>query len=305
MTRRLRRVLAVFAAAMCGAGVAAVACATVWCSRYDASMAKVYDVPVPDVSRSTDPAVLARGKHLLESIGSCAMKVCHGADLGGVEPFDTGGALGVFATPNITSAGIGGEYADGQLVRLIRHGIKKDGHSVRLMPSQAFGWLPDADLVAMVSYLRSVPAVTRPTKALRLGAPLTMLDRAYDLPIDVARRIDHTRVESVPSPEPTAAYGRFIARACRDCHGDHLSGGRIPGMTPSMVTPLNLTPHETGLKDWTFEDFDRTMRTAVRKNGKPLSVFMPVDSWRNLDEVEMHALWAYLIALPPLGFGQR
>ena len=33
-------------------------------SAYDASLAKVYDIPLLEVERSTDPAVLARGEHV-------------------------------------------------------------------------------------------------------------------------------------------------------------------------------------------------------------------------------------------------
>ncbi len=38
------------------------------CSAFDASMAKVYDVPIPNLTRSTDPAVIARGDHLVHSM---------------------------------------------------------------------------------------------------------------------------------------------------------------------------------------------------------------------------------------------
>ena len=33
---------------------------------FNASMAKVYDVPAPAITRSTEPAVLARGKHVAD-----------------------------------------------------------------------------------------------------------------------------------------------------------------------------------------------------------------------------------------------
>ena len=39
---------------------------------YDESMAKVYDFPIPQVTLSQDPAVLARGEHLTKSLGGCA-----------------------------------------------------------------------------------------------------------------------------------------------------------------------------------------------------------------------------------------
>jgi hypothetical protein len=96
-----------------------------------------------------------------------------------------------------------------------------------------------------------------------------------------------------------------MAHLCAGCHGEHLSGGRIPGAPSSLPIPLNLTPDATGLRGWEFADFENVMRKATRKNGKPLDPFMPVDCWKNFDDTEMQALWSYLQTLPPTPFGQR
>jgi hypothetical protein len=47
------------------------------------------------------------------------------------------------------------------------------------------------------------------------------------------------------------------------------------------------------------------MRHGIRKNGKTLDPFMPIEAWGQFDDVEMHALWAYLSTLPPTSFGKR
>jgi mono/diheme cytochrome c family protein len=286
-------------------GVVAVAgYAGVQISRFDASMDKVYDVPLPQVVRSTDPAVIARGDHLAHAIAACASKLCHGADLGGGEP-TTMGPVMAFAGPDITSAGLGAAYSDGELARLIRYGLKKDGRSVSFMPAQDFRWLPDSDVLAIVSYLRTVPPVERSNGVTVIHPLGKILDRQDKLVLDVARRIATAPVDVVPPPAPNATYGAFLGRLCEGCHGDHLSGGRLPGAPPSLPIPLNLTPDATGLKDWTFEDFERVMRTGVRKDGAPLKPLMPIEAWRQLDDVEMHALWAYLRSLSPTPFGNR
>lgn len=274
------------------------------CSAFDASMAKVYDVPVPNLSRSTDPAVIARGDHLVHSLAACGVSDCHATDLGGGHVVDIG-PVGKMAAPNITGAGLGAAYSDGELARIIRHGIKKDGRSVRLMPAQDLAWLPDSDVVAIVSYIRTVPNVDRPNGVTSVGTLGKVLDRQDKFHWDVARMIDHAKVESPPAPEPTAAYGGYLGRLCTGCHGEHLSGGPIPGAPPSIPVPLNLTPDPTGLGDWSFEDFDKLMKTGVRKSGRKLDPFMPVESWKNFDDTEMHALWAYLRTLPPTSFGNR
>jgi hypothetical protein len=276
----------------------------VQCSRFDASVDKVYDIPIRAVARSTDSAVIARGKHLVESVAGCAAKPCHSADLGGGTPIDVG-PLGVLVGPNITSANLGAAYSDGQIARLIKHGVKVDGRSVRFMPAQDISWLPDSDVSAIVSYLRTVSPVDRPNNATVIKTLGKVLDRADQIVFDVARRIDHAKSEEVPAPAPTAQYGIFLSRLCTGCHGDHLSGGRIPGSPSSIPTPLNITPDATGLQQWTFDDFEKVLRQAIRRNGKALDPFMPVEEWRNFDDVEIHALWAYLRTLPPMPFGNR
>jgi hypothetical protein len=276
----------------------------VQCSRFDASMDRVYEVSPPAVSRSSEAAVVARGEHLVHSIAGCASSMCHGADLGGGKPIEMG-PVATLCGPNITPGNMGAAYSDGEMARLIKHGIKKDGRSVRFMPVQDISWLPDSDVVAIVSYLRTIQGGDRPNGLTVIKTLGKVLDRADQLALDVARRIDHGRVEPVPAPEPTAAYGAFLTRACTGCHGEHLSGGPLPGAPSSFATPLNLTPDDTGLKDWTFADFDKLMKTAARKNGKTLDALMPTEAWKNLDQTEMHAIWAYLQSLPPAPFGGR
>jgi hypothetical protein len=285
-----------------GGGFGIFACVQI--SRYESSMEKVYDVPPMAITISTDDAVLARGAHLAESVAPCANRDCHGSDLAGGSNIEVG-PVGNFCGPNISKGGLGAVYTDGELARLVRHGIKKDGRGVRFMPSHEFGFLPDSDLVAVISYLRTLPPVTRPNAPMRIKWFGKVLDRMDAIPLDVARRIDHEKPDLAGAPEPTAAYGRFLAKGCTGCHGKKFSGGPIPGAPSKFATPLNITPHESGLKDWTFEDFDKLLSTGVRKNGRQLDVFMPLDAIGQLDPIERKALWEYLRTLPPVPFGKR
>ena len=300
----VKRILKVVAAVVAIVVVAMGIFVWVEVSRFDASVDKVYDVPVPTLARSTDPAVVARGKHLAESFAACAATHCHGADLGGGAPIVMG-PVGTLTGPNITSTGLGAAYSDGEFARIVKHGIKKDGRTVVLMPAEDINWVTDADVVAIISYLRTVPAVDRENGPRSVGTLGKILDRNDQIHLDVARRIDHGKTEVPPAPEPTAKYGAFLARSCSGCHGEHLSGGRIPGTPSSIPAPANITPDATGLAGWTFEDFEKLMRTAQRKNGKPLDPFMPVENWKNLDDTEMHALWAYLQTVPARPYGSR
>jgi len=271
---------------------------------FNSSLDKVYDIPLPTMVRTSDAAALERGHHIAETLAPCAVSDCHGTNLGGGKTIEVG-PLGKFTGPNITGGGLGVAYSDGELVRLIRHGLKKDGRTLRFMPAHEFNWLADADLAAVISWVRTAPAVQKPNGPFELGLLAKVLDRMDMIPIDVARRINHQNVELAPAPSPTAAYGAFIGRACTGCHGTTLSGGPIPGAPPEMPIPLNLTPHETGMQGWSFEDFKKTLETGVNKKGKKLDPMMPTESLAKLDDVEMHALFAYLASLPARPFGGR
>jgi hypothetical protein len=51
------------------------------------------------------------------------------------------------------------------------------------------------------------------------------------------------------------------------CHGERLSGGRIPGAPSSLPVPANLTPHASGLGGWSQETFVSVLDTGVRPDG--------------------------------------
>lgn len=274
-------------------------------SSFDAGMEKVYDVPLQTVTLPTDEVSIARGKHLAESIAACAASDCHGADFGGGKIIEAG-PLGTIAAPNVTRGGNGAAYSDAELLRLLRHGLKKDGRSVRMMPVFDFNWMPESDLLSIIAYLRSMPDVDRPNGELRIGVLGKVLDElGMGVPFSVARRVDHAHLDVAGPPAPTAEYGSFIGRSCHGCHGENLSGGPIPGAPPDMPIPLNITPHATGIAGWTYEDFDRLMVKGIRKNGKKVDPFMPVEAFGKANETEKRALFAYLQTLPPREYGGR
>jgi hypothetical protein len=305
MNRTLKRVLiglgAFVGLALVGGGGYAFALTRA----FDASMEQVYEIPLTEFSLSEDAEVLARGKHLSESLGGCAIGDCHGTDLAGGKPLAIG-PVGEIAGPNITPGGMLAAYSNAELARLIKTGVKKDGRSVLMMPVQDFSWLPDSDVVALVSYLRTVPAVDKPNEGVTRAGPLgKVLDRREAFPWDIARKVASVPKEVPPAPEPTAAYGRFVVRLCTNCHGETLAGGPLPGAPPSIPVPLNVTPHESGLAGWSYDDFVKLMRQGVRKNGEKLNPFMPLEAVSKLDDTEMQALWAYLVSVPPKPFGER
>ena len=138
-------------------------------------MTRVYDVSPLDVEAVADSITLARGRHLAESIGGCIG--CHGDGLGGNRVEDLG-PLGVIQAPNLTRGvgGVGNDYTDGELGRTVRHGIKRDGMTVLFMPSYEHNWWPDADIVAIVSYVRSIAPVDNEQPPTEVGLLGQILD---------------------------------------------------------------------------------------------------------------------------------
>jgi cytochrome c553 len=299
--RRLRKVI------LACLGLLAVLALLVFAAVYGLSgrrLGRVHPVPTEAVlPMPADSASVARGRHLATSVATCVL--CHGEDFGGAVYADAG-PLGIVVGSNLTRGrgGVGGVLTDADWERAIRHGVRRDGTSLIVMPSEVYVHLSDRDLAALVAYLKQVPPVDRelpPTRFRLLGRALLAAGR---LPLLVAEKTPLAPHVAAVEPEATAAYGRYLADigGCHGCHGYGLSGGRVAG--PSDVPPAsNLTPASLG--HWTEADFVRALRAGERPGGAPIHDFMP---WRVLGRMtddELHALWQYIRAVPPKAFGNK
>ena len=266
---------------------------------------KTYQPEVAAVALTSDSATIERGRHIGIAITKCVD--CHGDDLGGTMIIDDG-AFARVAAPNITR-GAGGRtasYTDQDWVRTIRHGVKPDGHSVVVMPAEAYTHLSDADLAAVIAWARSVPPVDRTWPAARYGPVSRMLITFGKLPVFTASLIDQSRanVQPAPAADTTAAYGGYLTLigGCRACHGMAMSGSLEAVGPPGSPPAANLTP--TGIGGWEEADFVRLLRTGKRWHSEQqVSDAMP---WRNsgkMTDAEIHAVWRYLQTLPPTETG--
>lgn len=61
----------------------------------------------------------------------------------------------------------------------------------------------------------------------------------------------------------------------------------------------------SGIKDWSYEDFDRLLTEGIKKNGEQLDPFMPIEATQKASELEKRALWAFFQSIPPKEFGSR
>jgi mono/diheme cytochrome c family protein len=263
------------------------------------------DTPLASVQVPNDAAAVERGHYLFDSRG-CAH--CHGADGGGRAFIDEPG--GMYArSANISGArGSAVEhYRSADWVRAIRHGVKPDGTPVFIMPSDDYSRLTDEDTGALVAYLQQLPPVAGRPAEFRLPTIVKLL-YAAGVVKDAAEKIDHGRAPPQPvAAEVSPAHGRYVASLCMGCHGEHLSGGRIPGAPPNWPPSANLTPGEGGVmgRYARADDFVAMLRSGKRPDGSAVSSVMPFDALRALNDIDARAVHAYLKQLPPLPAGGR
>ncbi len=255
---------------------------------------RVYEIAVTPVAIPTGEAAIERGKRVAW-LGFC--QGCHGEDWSG-DYFDEGPLVGALKISNLTSGegGVGREYSDNDWVRAIRHGVDREGHSVFGMDSSIYYNLSDADLGALIAYLKTVPPVDRVHPETRLG-PMAMcgvlMAPQHFLP---AQFIPHNAARPADiAPSVSADYGRYLASlSCQSCHGSDMAGGG------NAWAGVNLTPGgEIG--SWTEEDFFRALRTGDLPDGRELDPeMMPWRETAKLSDEELRALWLYLQSLPPI-----
>jgi mono/diheme cytochrome c family protein len=261
---------------------------------------KRYPLEVAPVAIPGDSASIARGSHLAHALVMCVD--CHGEDLAGTTVIDQP-PFAVVTAPNLTPAGLGKELSDLDLVRAIRYGVAPDGRSLVVMPSAQYYHLSDADLGAIIAYLRSVPPARRDLKATSYGPISRVLLAMGKLPVLQAALIDRGAARPVPAPGVTVEYGSYLALPCRGCHGPGLSGGVDPAGDPSWPPTSNLTPE--GLGKWSEADFTRLLREGKRPVGTEVNPAMPWRFLRQLSDDEISALWLYLRSVPPRAYGGR
>src|SRR5690242_10746479 len=204
--------------------VLALVGATVVYAASERRLRKTYDTSVDSVHVPSDSGSIARGEHLVRNVIDCTL--CHGEDLGGAV-YSSSRAIGTVAGPNLTrgKGGIGADYGDMDFVRAIRRGVRRDGRSLIVMPSEVFTHLSQEDLGAVIAFLKQAPPVDRDVPRSGFGPVGRALLAAGKMNILVAGKTPHIRPPvSVPA-DTTAAYGKYIAdiAGCHGCHGYGLS----------------------------------------------------------------------------------
>lgn len=116
------------------------------------------------------------------------------------------------------------------------------------------------------------------------------------------------RPAGAPRPEAKdIARGAYLAKAgnCAACHtargGAELAGGRAMATPFGTVYASNLTPdRETGLGDWSADEFWRALHHGRSKDGRLLYPAFPYTSYTLVTRQDADAVYAYLQSLPPV-----
>ena len=106
--------------------------------------------------------------------------------------------------------------------------------------------------------------------------------------------------------------GRYLAAAgnCVSCHtrpgGDPFAGGvafEAPYRFLGTIYSTNITPdRETGIGDWSEEQFIRAMREGIAPDGAHLFPAFPYTAFTKLSDFDVKALYAYLRTLEPVRY---
>ncbi len=97
--------------------------------------------------------------------------------------------------------------------------------------------------------------------------------------------------------------GRYqsVLGDCEGCHGKNLAGG-VELMTPfgKLVAPNITQDKDTGIGNYTAEDFRRAMKEGIAPGGKRLYPAMPYPAYARMSDADIAALWAYFRTIKPV-----
>jgi hypothetical protein len=165
------------------------------------------------------------------------------------------------------------------------------------------------DILAVIAYIRSLQPIDQIQPASEADFPFSLIMRTIPKKAEFSTK---------PPASDVIAYGKYLvnAAACNDCHtkfengeftGEYLAGGReftMPG--GKILTSSNLTPHPTGLGNWSKEQFverfkqykDRSKLKKVQA-GEPQTI-MPWSMYADITTEDLEAIYSYLQTLKPV-----
>lgn len=262
---------------------------------------------------SVSPAVLERGRYLVEAVAVCA--TCH-TPIGPQGPiadkrfgggFEMPDVFGTWRGPNISQdreTGIGA-WTDAQIIDAIRLGKRPNGEQMfPIMPYLHFNKLSDDDAKAIVAYLRTIAPVKN------------VVVRATDLKL--AKIAAPPPAGTPPAADPIS-QGHYLVTLmqCTDCHTQltkegapdmtkEFAGGfpfEMPMLGTGTLYSSNITPdNKTGIGKYTDIEVINAFTKGRKRDGSPIMppMAMQIVGWAQLTEADAKAAVAYLRTLKPI-----
>lgn len=285
---------------------------------------------LPDVGDAPDMKVEAtaerieHGRYLANSVAVCMD--CHSTrdwtqysgpvtegTLGrGGELFDQKlGFPGAFYSRNITPVGIG-NWTDGELFRAITSGVNREGKAMMpVMPYHYYGKVDQEDIKDIIAYIRTLSPLQNDVPASK-----------PDFPFSIILNTIPQKAEFVKKPAQTdaVAYGGYLVTmsGCVECHtkaddkaqliaGTEFGGGREFSLPWGTIRTSNITPHATGIGNWSREQFVGRFKMYADSNyhspqmgPNDFNTIMPWTMYAQMTESDLSAIYQYLKTVKPI-----
>jgi mono/diheme cytochrome c family protein len=271
-------------------------------------------LPATTAAQAPPAADIARGKYVFGATGGCG---CHTVPKG---PVNAGGRkyegpYGTVYSTNITpdkETGIGG-WTDEQIITAIRLGRRPNGERlVPVHPYTVFNGMVEEDVKAVVTFLRTVPAVKRanlPKKTLPM----------FESVLLPAWLTAFAPRETPPTAVPTSgpARGEYLVRAvahCGECHtprtmtmatdNSRFLAGNPKGPEDSEIP--NITPDPTTGLTWSEEEIADYLGSGNKPDGDVAGGLMgeviegTLAGYKDMTKADRLAIARYLKTLPPI-----
>ena len=154
---------------------------------------------------------------------------CHGSNFQGSNLTDDPADRAMYA-PNVTL--LLAKYSDGELDKLLRQGTPRDSREFWFMPVESYQFLSDADVAAVIAYLRTLKPAGKALPAFQKNRAFEK-DIAAGLIGNAQAQIAKYRSDQPADMGPQHAWGRYLAETtCTQCHNNALQGWE--GFTPDL-----------------------------------------------------------------------